>query len=97
MKTKVTFYFMRNGDHTTWTAVTDPGMDVDFELGDDCFEGAADDISAWCEENGYQCVVHKEYEPRFIDWESKGVFRNEQEYLEYKKQQKAANVCGDWK
>ena len=98
MKTEVTFYFARNGDYTAWTAVTNPGMDVAFEVGDDYFEGAAGDIPAWCEKNGHSCIVHMETKDRFIDWEKKRIYRNERECLEYNEWEQAANdYGGDWK
>ena len=81
IKTKITFYFMRNGDYTAWTVVKDPGMDTFFDIGDDCFDGTAGAIPAWCEKNGYRCVVHTENQNRFIDWEGKRVYYSEQEYL----------------
>lgn len=94
MKTEIIFYFLRNRNYnnrlsgcvgcSTWVAVDDYGVDVAFELGDDCFEGVADSIPAWCKTRGYDCVVHVENKPRFIDWEGKEVFSSEDEYLEHK-------------
>lgn len=98
MKTEIIFYFVRNGEYTAWVAVTDPAEGVAFEVGDDCFEGNASDIPAWCEENMYDCVIHTENKPRFIDWGGNRVYTSEQECIEYKEREQAADdYGGDWK
>lgn len=96
MKTEIIFYFLRNRNYNTWVAVDDCGVDVAFELGNDCFEGVADSIPAWCEARGYDCVVHTETKDRFIDWEDNSVYHSEQECLEYKEREQAADDYGDW-
>lgn len=94
MKTEIIFYFLRNRNHTTWVAVDDYGVDVAFKLGNDCFEGVADSIPAWCEARGYDCVQGIETKDRFIDWEGRRVYHSEQEYLEHKEWQRMADDYG---